>query len=385
MKFKFILSCLLPIGILIFVVILKGVEKANVVDGVPLPIDFVAEDFSSIDWDGELTEWVEGLKTISPSGCPTIFSSWHVKRLEVDGDSDFRNGAAGRDFGKKILEKFDRLTGKLVGGGFSQSSLVTQAECLIDLSNWLRKGQSNGNIVISTRSRGLACIAICFLSVDLSFPIEEVEALVSDVAAYDEEMVIRDYVIAIDRETNGKFALLVAKGRDLDETKMNFDEARYKIRKSSDIKDEDLYPKARMSEDRLIASQLDGSGVRGSTTELWESWYRAAPSMLHTNLLESLNLTLVFRKRVGGFPLRPLPKDIYKDGKLSPFYQNEVDAAFCLAWDDSFRGVNNEDLPDFEEIINCGAYAYAAMIYNAVKEKDNQFKYFLGKDRPLSK
>jgi hypothetical protein len=356
-------------GIFVF-----GSEPKRLVPEVP-PAKMTEFNFDETVVQGEnidVSEWVNSLVSLFPEGCPTIYSSWHVERLKSEEKvEDFKNTKAGREFGKLVLIKLDQVCALVVAGDLSTQTLQSIALSLTDLSDWFRGGQGNGNIVIATRSRAVACLAMSYLVVDLDYPIVEFETILSKIEAYDKLAYIRDYVVSIDRESEGLFAAMVFEGADTNATEMIFFEARHNLMQTPRIRDRESIRKARLTYERLAASQIDDVGIKGGTTELWDVFYQAAPDMFHFKLMWDLRKVLIFRKEVGGFPLRPLPKNTYKNGKIHPFYQNETRAAFSLAWDKFYKGLEEEDERK-RNYFNMNPNATAARVFLAVA--DNNFK-----------
>jgi hypothetical protein len=351
--------------------------------------------------------------TVFPNGCPTIYSSWYCDRLAAkDSKADKEQASHERRlrmFGSDLLKRLDRECSNLVLDDAKTEQCKSAARQLVSFSDWLAKGDGYGNGILAARCRMVACVAVSHLVIDITFPIDNakqfVDSLESGVGGQMEWM--RWVVRAHEREVPGALAPFVAKGETVDGVRKSFGQAAVrgsKLLNEHLTKDDqstvgidlEATRRVRLSLPEQVAVFLDDPLRGSSTLEQWER-YRLFPEY-HSKFVQHLRVAVIFREKIGGFPLGPLPVDVMRNGQLNPKYISEIHAAFANAWSDfcNKKEFLNSDLkkdpttgrmvvdPNAENLsvkyANLSPGSITALIYQAVKS--GRFNDYLLDDTP---
>jgi hypothetical protein len=106
---------------------------------------------------------------------PKIFSAWYISRLEDDSDGFKRVEEAKSKFGLEYARKLSLLA-KTVRETDNVTELEGASEALFDTADWFGREVGYGNMFLENRAYDIAAVAITKLIVNLSYPMEKVEA-----------------------------------------------------------------------------------------------------------------------------------------------------------------------------------------------------------------
>lgn len=250
---------------------------------------------------------------------PTIRSSWYVQRIPVDRTQRHALEQARRDFGFQLAEKLTPVAKVVRLPGTNQKTLEETVRTLLDLRDSLISEPGYGNLLLTRRAVDIAAIAATRLVADLHYPDNKVEVLVSQFADSWNSADIRRRVLndEVGKEVFGRSALFGGEESLKKTWAANVGKA-LQIRGNESVGE--VVPEIAIFADDEI------SDLSAPTTE--ELWNRKVHFLLvqglDTGSVTGLRSLLVFRKKVGKFPVQGGVKVFKED--------SEVAAAFEKAW-----------------------------------------------------
>lgn len=359
-----------------------------------------------------LDEFWRVAKRTSPSGCATIYSQWYCSRLLASEAREDHERATHelrlRNLGKLLLKLLDVKCETLTRPDVGLERCRSDARQLLDLSNWLEKGDGYENGILGSRCRTIAGIAIARILVDESVPVENSKSLIDELGSVSDVEWIQWVIRAHEHEVPESLAPYVERGETPDDARKALTKASMRgqalladkgIKVGTDGVGVDIEKtrQARQSSPTDLAIYITDPVLGFTTLEQWER-YCFFPDPLHMHIVSDLRATLLFRQCIGGFPVAPLPEDAMSNGKLNDRYLSLTHAAFDKAWFDFShkKEFMNSDLrkdpntgrlsvdPKAENLATKyskkGLGGNASLIYDAVKT--GRFDNYLQGDSP---
>jgi hypothetical protein len=119
------------------------------------------------------------LQTISAEGwkCPKLFSAWHL--ANVAPAAQVKTLEAQRKFGATLTRRLDEWAPRYRTEAGAE--LARHTNRLLDFAEWVGGTEAYGNLLLAARCHDIACVGIGRLLVSTSFPIAEVERIVTRV------------------------------------------------------------------------------------------------------------------------------------------------------------------------------------------------------------
>lgn len=283
-------------------------------------------------------------------GCPSIYSSWHCKRLEESQVRKDREKAERqrrlRKWGAAVLAELKRESVELSGPEITQEQYHSSVRRHFQLADWFMKGDGYGNYILAARCRSVAGVALAHLIVDSAIPIADLKGMALTMEKSEDKLEFYRRLIRIhEHEVPGSIAPFVKKEVQPDQARQAFLGAAvrattlmskdYKINFRNNLVgvDWEATRDARHAVPDQLAVYIDDPVSEYSAEKQWDRYSLIPEFSENRKLTELLSSTLLFREAVGGFPLKPLPDDAYaKDGKLNFRYSSTVHAAFSRAW-----------------------------------------------------
>jgi hypothetical protein len=286
-----------------------------------------------------------------PGGFACIYSIIYCDRLEVDDrKAEAAHERAVREFGRLILVRLNGETRTAIKTRLAQKERARLAGIFAELAEWFEKGRGIGNMIIGSRARGIAAAHLAYLVVDMNYPLEEVTPLIERIQTggiYEwwmrlvpsYEIEVPDVLAPVLRETRTERDIRMATLP----LGLAMEKAVKKIVEEKGWKripdDKEMLRQIRNQLDFKVAIFFDDRTTFAtdvSTLGLWD-YYSLFPPDAHMSITKYVRLTAIFREKIGGFPMGPLPSNAYKNGKFNSFYGSLTGAAFYHAWEEFYK------------------------------------------------
>jgi len=260
--------------------------------------------------------------------CPVIHSKYYADRISDRQPKLRKLEEARREFGLKLSRALDEL-GERFQQPATSDERAKQATLALDLAAWLNAAKGWGNYRLFSRCESLATVPLAYLVADLSYPIETIHLIRARMSSPLDERMFR--VTVLNDEAPKEFVgslvgddkhqeeeVIAAWGKGMGAMNDWF------LKRS--IKPRDW--RRNMLPDELAFFWDDSYSAPLTTTHLWDL-------KLHANLvyglrdiqIRNVDGFIVFREKVGAFPLTP-PK-WWSPGM---YHQSAIEVAFEEAW-----------------------------------------------------
>jgi len=409
-----LITCVTAVGI--SAVVFNALPlTSRLVPTVGKTIAFDAEQLTLLEnslTEPGMDEFRKVAKRTSPAGCATIYSFWYCDRLTASATKEDKERSAHelrlRNLGKLLLKHLDVECEVLARPEVSLAKCRSETRLLLDLANWLEKGDGYGNGVLGSRCRAIAGVAIARILVDELAPVDEAKSLIEELGSVGDVEWVKWTIRAHEHEVPEGLAPYVEKDGTPEGARKALLQASIRgqaLLAEKGIKvgtenvgvDIEVTRQARLSLPPDLAIYLNDPAFGFSSLERWDR-YCFFPDPLHMHIVSDLRATFLFRQCVGGFPITPLPEGAISNGKLNERYVSLTHAAFDKAWHDFShkKEFMNSDLikdpitgrisvdPKAEnlatEYSNMGLGGNASLIYDAVKS--GRFNNYLEGDFP---
>jgi hypothetical protein len=301
------------------------------------------EKLVAVDTSGELAALVVTLRGICPEGCPTIYSSWFCEELRLRGEKErSQHEFQVRAFGEKLLNALREKYPTVSGVHLDASEQRAHATSLVDLADWIAKGDGLGNALLTSRCWTLANVALANVIVtENSRPSAELKILIGRATGGGERGWVELIIRAHEHEVPGAVAPLVgvSDGKNdaaqllLTARAQKETEIRKRATSTQRTAASDSQPRTGLPNELAIFVD-DPITADGNPGNAWNE-YRFAPDESHIRLANDLKKTCLFLEKVGSFPsITPVDQLSPSDRDLlgRKFYASATAVAFDKAW-----------------------------------------------------
>ncbi len=276
-----------------------------------------------------------------------------------------------RDLGRDLLTQVDCEAFRILDPADSKVRKA-QIELLFRFSSWIGQSRGYGNFALMMRTENLACIPIGHLAVDLDWVLEDVEALVAQFTPLNERLTFQ--VDVLNEEAPHKFLFPDVNDweNDLDiQWQKRLAPACRQFEKQTKKPPPPYNLKEVEGMAHVYSFYFDDqrNNEPFSLSEWWNSkrHFRICIRGCTDTIRWKVDKTLLFRKMLGRFPLKP----VHSRGR----FDSEIREAFYEAWEPHMR--------EHGKAASSTAFVYAATRDNSFMDYDTQCLIrFLGMSAP---
>jgi hypothetical protein len=308
------------------------------------------DKLEQIDQSCPLTDYLASVRTLAPEGCPTIYSAWYCDLLKSRGETkQVEHELRVRAYGGKLLIFVKKQSEMVIASSASAAGQQHAAELLLDLADWIAKGDGLGNGEIASHCRAIASVALAYVIVGQNGSIDEqVLSLIERAWANGERGWAEWTVRAHEHEVPGSVAPFVrtpGKGEEPRHVLLKADtraevlikdKLSAKSQSASSVNPVESAAQLRQELPPELAVYVsDRASWRSTASEdRWDS-YSFLHYGRHLRIAADLRTTCLFLGKIGAFPdIKPLAQlnQADRDRLAARFYLSVTEVAFANAW-----------------------------------------------------